>query len=194
MSQTDLLFFAVAYVVIFGGLTAWLASTKNRDGCSWFFLGALIGPLALIAVGLAPQSPKSSEPSRTRAAPPVAGRQPGTKVCPQCAEEVKSAALVCRFCRYEFATSVLRYTGDWRVLASDLDALSAGDDVSVVVDDETLQILKAGTVAYEASVAEVTASGSTTDIRLRLPDGNTILLDWWAGEDGHRLRSALLRL
>ena len=115
-------------------------------------------------------------------------------MCPQCAEEVKSAALVCRFCRYEFATSVLRYTGDWRVLASDLDALSAGDDVSVVVDDETLQILKAGTVAYEASVAEVTASGSTTDIRLRLPDGNTILLDWWAGEDGHRLRSALLRL
>ena len=26
-----------------------------------------------------------------------------TKVCPQCAEEVKAAALICRFCRYEFA-------------------------------------------------------------------------------------------
>ena len=25
-----------------------------------------------------------------------------TKVCPQCAEEVKAAALICRFCRYEF--------------------------------------------------------------------------------------------
>ena len=194
MSQTSLLVFGVAYVVIFGGLTAWLASTKNRDRCSWFVLGALIGPLALLAVGLAPAPQKPTQTFKTRPAPPVAGRQPGTKVCPQCAEEVKSAALVCRFCRYEFATSVLRYTGDWRVLASDLDALSAGDDVSVVVDDETLQILKAGTVAYEASVAEVTASGSTTDIRLRLPDGNTILLDWWAGEDGHRLRSALLRL
>jgi hypothetical protein len=28
---------------------------------------------------------------------------PQTKVCPQCAEEVKAAALICRFCRYEFA-------------------------------------------------------------------------------------------
>jgi hypothetical protein len=27
---------------------------------------------------------------------------PQTKVCPQCAEEVKAAALICRFCRYEF--------------------------------------------------------------------------------------------
>jgi hypothetical protein len=194
MSQTSLLVFAVIYVVIFGGLTAWLASTKNRDGCSWFVLGALIGPLALIAVGLAPATQKPTQPSQTRVAPPVAGRQPGTKVCPQCAEEVKSAALVCRFCRYEFATSVIRYSGDWRVLASDLDALAAGDDVSVVVDDETLQVLIAGTVAYETPVAEVSGSGSTTDIRLRLPDGKTILLDWWAGEDGHRLRSALLRM
>jgi rubredoxin len=28
---------------------------------------------------------------------------PQTKVCPQCAEEVKAAALICRFCRYDFA-------------------------------------------------------------------------------------------
>jgi integrase len=32
-----------------------------------------------------------------------AGLQPRTKVCPECAEEVKWAARVCRFCRYEFA-------------------------------------------------------------------------------------------
>jgi hypothetical protein len=102
MSQTSLLVFGVGYVVIFGGLTAWLASTKNRDGCSWFVLGALIGPLALLAVGLAPATQKPTQPSQTRAAPAMAGRQPWTKVCPQCAEEVKSAALVCRFCGYEF--------------------------------------------------------------------------------------------
>jgi Uncharacterised protein family UPF0547 len=220
MSQTSLLVFGVGYVVIFGGLTACLASAKNRDGCSWFVLGALIGPLALIAVGLAPATQRPTQPSYTRAAPAVAGLLPGTKVCPECAEEVKWAARVCRFCRHEFgppgavyqsdaatpnedsqrppgsshALSVLRYRGDWRVLAADVDALSAGDDVVVLVDDERLRVLKADTVAYEAPVAEVTASGSTTDTRLHLPDGQTILLDWWAGEDGHRLRSALRRM
>lgn len=25
-----------------------------------------------------------------------------TKICPQCAEQVKAAALICRFCRFEF--------------------------------------------------------------------------------------------
>lgn len=29
-----------------------------------------------------------------------------TKICPQCAEEVKAAAKICRFCRYEFPEEV----------------------------------------------------------------------------------------
>ena len=31
-----------------------------------------------------------------------AGANAGTKVCPHCAETVKAAAIMCRFCRYEF--------------------------------------------------------------------------------------------
>ena len=43
--------------------------------------------------------PRGTQP----ALPPVrAGLQPGTKVCPRCAEEVKQAAVVCRFCGYQF--------------------------------------------------------------------------------------------
>ena len=83
--------------------------------------------------------------------------------------------------------------GDWRVLVAEADGLTAGDDVTLVVDDGTLRILKADTVAYEASVSEVTGSGSTSEIRLELPGGQTILLDWWDGDDGHLLRSALRR-
>lgn len=32
----------------------------------------------------------------------IRGGEPETKVCPQCAEEVKAAAKICRFCQYQF--------------------------------------------------------------------------------------------
>ena len=38
-----------------GGFAAWLAAQKHRDPIGWFFLGLLFGPLALLAVGLAPR-------------------------------------------------------------------------------------------------------------------------------------------
>lgn len=39
------------------------------------------------------------------AASPVATIDAETKVCPECAEVVRAAARICRFCRYEFAPS-----------------------------------------------------------------------------------------
>jgi Domain of unknown function (DUF4190)/Uncharacterised protein family UPF0547 len=35
----------------------------------------------------------------------VSGETPGTKICPMCAEEVKLAAVICRFCGYTFETA-----------------------------------------------------------------------------------------
>ena len=37
-----------------GGFCAWLASEKNRDGTSWFFLGFIFGWIALIALAGSP--------------------------------------------------------------------------------------------------------------------------------------------
>jgi Domain of unknown function (DUF4190)/Uncharacterised protein family UPF0547 len=46
------------------------------------------------------QSPSVAEPQADAVVP---GSVPGTKVCPMCAEEVKEAAVVCRFCGHQFS-------------------------------------------------------------------------------------------
>jgi predicted amidophosphoribosyltransferase len=48
-----------------------------------------------------PAAPAPAEvPRATEQATPLA--EAATKICPQCAEEVKAAALICHYCRYEF--------------------------------------------------------------------------------------------
>ena len=37
------------YVVVCGGLTAFVANSKGRDGVAWFIIGAVFGVLGLIA-------------------------------------------------------------------------------------------------------------------------------------------------
>ena len=37
-------------------LTAWLASERGRPNVPWFFLGLVFGPIAMLAVGLAPEN------------------------------------------------------------------------------------------------------------------------------------------
>lgn len=45
---------AVAGWLALAGLTAWLAKERGRSGRLWFVAGAIFGPFALLAVGLAP--------------------------------------------------------------------------------------------------------------------------------------------
>jgi hypothetical protein len=34
--------------LLFGVLSAWIATSKGRSGCGFFILGALLGPIGLI--------------------------------------------------------------------------------------------------------------------------------------------------
>jgi hypothetical protein len=61
MGGSAFLWFALAGWIVMGLLTGWLASTNNRSALGWFLVGGLLGPLALLAVGLAPAAPPSMQ-------------------------------------------------------------------------------------------------------------------------------------
>lgn len=120
--------------VVFGGLTAWLATTKSRSGFVWFVLGSLLGPLALLAVGLAPASLQGELPPRS------SGVADLTKQCPDCGEDVRVEARICRFCRDRFLPSdampkvdIARELAHWEslglwIVGTSLDDRLAKDD------------------------------------------------------------------
>jgi hypothetical protein len=70
----------VVDLLVFGPVTAWLAKQRGRSMGEGFILGALLGLIGLILIGL---SPAATRPMQT---------------CPRCAEKVLAAASVCRYC------------------------------------------------------------------------------------------------
>ena len=73
-------------MLTFGIFCAYIASQKNRDPITWFFIGLFFTLIALIAIGVLP----SLSPIKSKV---------GLRKCPSCAEEVKSEAKICRFCQ-----------------------------------------------------------------------------------------------
>ena len=75
-----------------------------------FVLMFLLIPVVIVVVVLAAAGRKKRAQGH---AADTSGEKPNlgsmmtgdSKVCPVCAETVKGAALVCRFCRYDFRTS-----------------------------------------------------------------------------------------
>ena len=117
----DILLLGALWFFVWGGICAWLAREKGRDAFAWFFAGGLFGFVALALLGFAPKiepyhyvrASADRRPLRAGIDIPFAGSpvdvdKPGpqvagaTRICPDCAEEVKSVARICRFCRYDF--------------------------------------------------------------------------------------------
>lgn len=79
---------------------------RNRNGFGWFLLALVISPLVagLLMLALRPVEKRQSKPAEVFTPRWVTNTpDPIVKSCPDCAEEVKYEAKVCRFCRHEFA-------------------------------------------------------------------------------------------
>jgi hypothetical protein len=78
-------------------VTGFVASGRGRSGIGWFFIGLVLGWIALILIFVLP-SPTNPMPVNVMNGPvDSTSRQP----CPRCGESIPVAARMCRFCGHE---------------------------------------------------------------------------------------------
>lgn len=87
----------VIFWLICGGVAAMITSDRGGSGVAGFLVGALLGPLGIVAAFFMGDS---QEVERGQIKAGV------SKKCPRCAELVKSDANVCKHCGHEFTSKI----------------------------------------------------------------------------------------
>ena len=95
----------------FSAAVASYASNRGRSGIGWMIFSLLLSPLlGFLFVAASPNLQLEAEKREQEAQ--RRKELENSKTCPKCAENVKKAATVCRFCGYDFASEIVSIVPD----------------------------------------------------------------------------------